>query len=64
MLPFVQAVARRTAAAHKQPLKLELQKMEKMDAIQKIEKLTEWCSPCIVLPKENDKMRVCIDFTG
>jgi transposase InsO family protein len=61
--PFAQAVPRRIAAARKPPLKRELDRMVRMGVIQKIEVPTEWCSPCIVVPKPNGKIRVCIDFT-
>ena len=61
--PFVQSVPRRIAAARKKHLKLELERMERLGVIKKIEKPTEWCSPCIVVPKKNGKIRVCIDFT-
>ena len=61
--PFVQSVPRRVAAARREPLRLELERMEKMGVIERIEEPTEWCSPCIVVPKPNGKIRVCIDFT-
>ena len=38
--------------------------MEELGVIAKIEEPTEWCSPCIVVPKKNGKLRVCIDFTN
>ena len=62
--PFVQSVPRRVAAARKQPLKEELTRMEKLGVIEKIERPTEWCAPCIAVPKKNGKLRVCIDFTN
>ena len=37
--------------------------MESMGVIRKIEEPTEWCAPCIVVPKRNNSIRVCIDFT-
>jgi len=61
--PFAQMVPRRVAAARRLPLKKELMRMEQMGVIEKIETPTEWCSPCIVVPKKNGKIRVCIDFT-
>ena len=62
-VPFAQAVPRRVAAARREPLRKELKRMEAMGVIEKIETPTEWCSPCIVVPKKNDSIRVCIDFT-
>lgn len=51
--PFSQAVLRRIAAARKKPLLEELTRMERMGVIEKVEEPTEWCAPCIVLPKPN-----------
>ena len=61
--PYVQAVPRRVAAARREPLRVELERMESLGVIERIEEPTEWCSPCIVVPKPNGKIRVCIDFT-
>jgi len=61
--PFVQSTPRRIAAARKQPLKEELGRMVKMGVIKKIEEPTNWCAPCVIVPKKNNKLRVCIDFT-
>jgi len=61
--PFVQCTPRRIAAARRQPLRDELERMEKLGVIEKIEEPTEWCAPCIVVPKKENKIRVCIDFT-
>ena len=61
--PFAQTVPRRVAAARRKPLKQELLRMEKLGVIQRIEEPTDWCAPCIVVPKKNGKIRVCIDFT-
>ena len=61
--PFAQAVPRRVPAARKAPLLAELQRMEKMKVIEKVEEPTDWCSPVLVVPKKNGAIRVCIDFT-
>ena len=61
--PFAQAVPRRVPAARKAPLLAELQRMERMGVIEKVEEPTEWCSPVLVVPKKNQSIRVCIDFT-
>lgn len=44
-------------------MKTELDRMVGMGVIKKIEKPTEWCTPCIVIPKKSGSIRVCIDFT-
>jgi transposase InsO family protein len=61
--PFVQSIPRRVAAARREPLKLELERMSKLGVIERVDEPTEWCSPCIVVPKHNGKIRVCVDFT-
>ena len=62
--PFVQSVPRRVAAAKKQKLKKEFIQLEKLGVIEKIERSTEWCAPCIAVPKKNGKLRLRIDFTN
>ena len=62
-IPFAQAVPRRVAAARKGPLKEELSRMERLGVIQRVEEPTSWCAPCIVVPKKDSRIRVCIDFT-
>ena len=61
--PFAQSVPRRVAAARREPLLEELQRMEMLGVIEKIEEPTDWCAPCIVVPKKSGKLRLCIDFT-
>lgn len=62
-VPFIQTVPRRVAAARKEPLWLELERMKRLGVIEKVEELTEWCASCIVVLKKNGKLHVCIDFT-
>ena len=61
--PFAQSVPRRVAAARKPLLKQELDRMERLGVIERVERPTDWCAPCIVVPKKNGSIRVCIDFT-
>ena len=35
--------------------------MEKMDVIEKVEKLTDWVNAAVVVEKPNGKLRVCLD---
>ena len=41
----------------------ELQRMEKLGVIRKIDKPTEWCHPIVVVNKPNGDIRLCIDLT-
>ena len=63
VVPYAQSVPRRVAAARRQPLLDELQRMESLGVIEKVEEPTDWCAPCIVVPKKDGKLRLCIDFT-
>ena len=40
----------------------ELKLMEDMEVIEKVDQPTEWCSPVVVVPKKNDKVRIYGDF--
>ena len=41
----------------------ELKRMEDMGVIEKVGQPTERCSPVVVIPKKNDKVRICTDVT-
>jgi len=62
-VPFCQVTPRRVAAARRQPLLNELNRMEKLGVISKVKGPTDWCSPCVVVPKKDGRIRLCIDYT-
>ena len=37
--------------------------MKKLGVISRVEGPTDWCLPCVVIPKENGKIQVCIDYS-
>ena len=41
----------------------KLKKMEKQVIIRPVTEPTEWCAPIVAVPKENGKIRICVDFT-
>ena len=41
----------------------ELKGMEVMGVIEKVDQPTECCSPVVVMPKKNGKVRICADVT-
>ena len=45
----------------KAELKKELDRLEKMDIVQREDKLTDWISSLVVVHKPNGKLRICID---
>ena len=47
--------------ALKDPLKKELDRMEKLGIIEKVEKSTDWVNALVVVSKSNGKLRVCLD---
>ena len=61
--PFALNAPRRIAIPLLPKVKEELQRMEALGVISKIEEPTEWCSPIVVVPKPNGKVRICVDLT-
>ena len=61
--PFSLTTPRRVAVPLLPKVKAELQRMENMDVISKIEKPTEWCAGMVVVPKPNGNVRICVDLT-
>ena len=46
-----------------EPVKKELQRMEREGVITKVEGPTNWCAGMVVVPKANQKVRICVDLT-
>ena len=44
-------------------VKAELLHMEALGVISKVDQPTEWCSGMVVVPKSDDKVRICVDLT-
>ena len=62
--PMIQPVKQpltRLPIAMKDRLKVVLQKLERLEIIQKEETPTDWISSLVVVKKQNGKLRVCID---
>jgi len=56
------ACASRKIPIHIQPkLKTELERLEKLDIVEKCSKPTDWVSPIAIVPKPNNEIRVCLD---
>ena len=41
----------------------EIKRMEQLDVIEPIDEPTEWCSPIVVVPKADGRVRICVDLT-
>ena len=61
--PYTLQVPRRVALPLLPKVEAELQRMEALGVISKIEEPTEWCSPMVVVPKQNGTVRICVDLT-
>ena len=45
----------------KDKVKLELERMVKLNIIQKVDELSEWINSMVVVPKSNGEVRICLD---
>ena len=61
--PYSLTVPRRVAIPLMKPVKEELNRMEKLGVITRVEQPTEWCAAMVVVPKSNGKVRICVDLT-
>ena len=61
--PFAQATPRRVAIPLLKNVQLELNRMEKIGVITKVNQPTEWCAGMVVVPKANGRVRICVDLT-
>jgi len=62
--PFVLSTPRRIAIPLQPKVKTELQHMERLGVIKKLQAPTEWCSGMVVVPKPNGTVRICVDLTN
>ena len=61
--PFALTAPRRIALLLLPKVKEELQRMEDLNVISKVEQSTEWCTGMVVVPKPNGQVRICVDLT-
>ena len=57
----VQHACRKVPFPLRDQLKEELDRMEKMNAIVKVDEPTEWVSSLVIVEKKNGKLRICLD---
>ena len=41
----------------------EIKKLTDLGVITPVDEPTEWCSPMVVVPKDNGNVRICVDLT-
>lgn len=62
--PFALSVPRRVALPLMGKVKTELERMEQLGVITRIEEPTDWCCGMVVAPKKaKDEVRICVDLT-
>lgn len=61
--PYAVTTPRRVPLPLMDKVREELERMEKQGVITRIDKPTDWCAPMVVVPKQNGKVRICVDFT-
>ncbi len=61
--PFALTTPRRVAIPLLPKVKAELQRMEDLGVISKVQEATDWCAGMVVVPKPNGKVRICVDLT-
>ena len=61
--PYSISVPRRVPIPLLDKVKTELQRMQDMGVISKVNEPTEWCSGMVVVPKANGQVRICVDLT-
>ena len=44
-------------------VKQELERMEAMGVITRVEQPTDWCAGIVIVPKPNGNLRICVDLT-
>ena len=62
-VPYSLKTPRRIPLPLMPKVKKELERMEKMGVINRVEEPTDWCSGMVVVPKKNDEPRICVDLT-
>ena len=61
--PFALSIPTRVAVPFMGAVKQELERMERLEVITKIQEPTEWCAGMVVVPKADNRVRICVDLT-
>ena len=61
--PFSLNTPRRVPIPLMQQVRNELDRMERLGVISRVEDPTEWCAGMVVVPKANGQVRICVDLT-
>ncbi|KAL5006376.1 hypothetical protein ScPMuIL_015182 [Solemya velum] len=61
--PFSLSVSRRIPFPLRDKVRHELDRMQELEVISPVDQPTEWCAPMVVVPKKENKVRICVDLT-
>ena len=61
-VPAVAQPVRRTPFSLQEKVKEKIEELVAMDIIEPVEGPTPWVSPVVVVPKQNDEIRLCVDM--
>ena len=61
-VPFAVVTPRRMSLPLMPKVKEELQRLEKLNVIKKVDEPTPWCAPIVPVPKPTGKVRLCVDY--
>ena len=61
--PFCLTTPRRVPLPLMKKVQEEIKRMEQLDVIEPVDEPTEWCSPIVVMPKADGRVRRCVDLT-
>ena len=60
--PFALFTARHVPFPLREKVRMELDRMERMGVISKVEQPVEWCAAMVVVPKKSGAIRICVDY--
>lgn len=61
--PFCLTTPRQVPLPLMKQVQEEIKRMEQLDVIEPVDEATEWCSPIVVVPKVDGRVRICVDLT-
>ena len=61
--PYSNSTPRRVPIPLLPKLQAELERMEELGVISKVDEPTDWCSGMVVVPKPGGGVRICVDLT-
>ena len=63
-VPFHLSAARHVALPMQDTVRIELNRMENLGVIRKVNEPTDWCHPMVIVNKKDGNLRICIDLTN